>query len=515
MKINAIQEINLGLDELDAKIKHLESSPNRAFVLIEYDTLFSFHWFNLCFKQFWDEFDRHSASQLLQYQIITKRFSELCGRYVALFREQLDYLESVIDFEDKSINELPPVVFSEDDCTDVIGYYKESLKNETDDNNNPLYSIELDSNSNSEVVDGKKRLINYYMFRSDKINDCHYNGLAGMYRCLKSIFDLMCVVCSYPDELIYDYKPSQEDIITALENELRQYAREIGNRVELNLKNIAQGLKPVRNASLTTDVWGFVMQEEDELFDLAIHGKLEGSKDKRFDQIFMEERKMLTDNYSLLDKIKRTSIDEELFDIRLSVETYNLLSSLNSENLDLFYNRVLRRNIISRNMFPKELSAKYDEWVNSREEEQSEVIQTTELSVNRQSKLDEIIAFLKKGDWKHPATDDNVEMMLNSVFGRDVSLHDGNDGHDCEKLWALVESGSGDRMQIVPANLAGFFYEENLLIGGPKKISDDLFGKGSNQSNNINKGMSKNCSAAFRDIIPFLRKYIERIIRQV
>ena len=50
MKINAAEELILVLDEIDAKIKHLENSPNRAFVLIEYDTLSSFHYFNLCFK---------------------------------------------------------------------------------------------------------------------------------------------------------------------------------------------------------------------------------------------------------------------------------------------------------------------------------------------------------------------------------------------------------------------------------------------------------------------------------
>ena len=45
MNINATDELSRILDELDDTIKNLESSPNRAFVLIEYETVFSFHWF--------------------------------------------------------------------------------------------------------------------------------------------------------------------------------------------------------------------------------------------------------------------------------------------------------------------------------------------------------------------------------------------------------------------------------------------------------------------------------------
>ena len=43
MNINAVEELVRVLAEIDAKIKHLENSPNRVFVLVEYDTVESFH----------------------------------------------------------------------------------------------------------------------------------------------------------------------------------------------------------------------------------------------------------------------------------------------------------------------------------------------------------------------------------------------------------------------------------------------------------------------------------------
>lgn len=135
------------------------------------------------------------------------------------------------------------------------------------------------------------------------------------------------------------------------------------------------------------------------------------------------------------------------------------------------------------------------------------------LSESRQSKLDELIGILQNGKWKAPATIDNVTLLLNTVFGRDLSSLDKGDEPLCKKMWTLVENGSGNRMEIVPANLAGFFSEENLLVGSPMEISNDLFGNGK-QNNNINKGNSQRCCSAFYDVIPFLKKYIDRIIRQ-
>ena len=150
MNINATEELIRELGEIDAKIKHLENSPNRTFVLVEYETIHSFHWFNLCFKQFWNEFNHHSASQLLLYKKIIEKHTELSDRYVDLFREQLDYLESVIDFDHECIKELPPVIFCEDNSTDVIGFYQENFKDLKDEDGKQFYEIVLDSQSNYE-----------------------------------------------------------------------------------------------------------------------------------------------------------------------------------------------------------------------------------------------------------------------------------------------------------------------------------------------------------------------------
>ena len=137
------------------------------------------------------------------------------------------------------------------------------------------------------------------------------------------------------------------------------------------------------------------------------------------------------------------------------------------------------------------------------------------MSQARQSKLDEIIDVLRHGNWKQPATAENITALLNAVFGRDLSLLDVSDISKCKDMWAYAEGSGGDRMVLVPANLAGLFREENLLLGTPTEISNELFGTNNNQVNNINKGRPNNCSSSFAKVIPYLTKYTNKIIRKL
>lgn len=465
MNINATDELNRILDELDATIKNLESSPNRAFVLIEYETVFSFHWFNLCFKQFWDRFDHSSVSQLLQYQKFCNRQSELSVKYEKLLRDQIEYIESIIDIEGETFQYLPPVLFSEDNSTDVIGYYRERLKDATDEKGNPLFAIELDSETCFEQVDGKEVPVDAYYFRSDKLNHNYYDSLFKMYNCLKNILALMLVVCSYPNELQAGYRPNQEETIMALGYELQQYAQEIGTKVERDLKKVAQGLKPSRNASLTPEIWGHVMEEEDELFELAINGRLLDCTDKKYDAVFEDRRKLLTDNYSLLQKIQDTCLDGELFDIRLSVENHNLLSALNEENLDLFYELVLRRNIIQREMFPNELGVEYVNWLNPSEEQS--VSDDKAESLNLFAPQKNLQELLKQNWFSELRTDEIYDENWTDAFIKDLMAS--KYSNEIASQWAV--KGARDKKIQLKGYILGLLKDNNVLKGSYDSIA--------------------------------------------
>ncbi len=472
MNINATEQLIRTLGEIETIIKHLENSPNRAFVLVEYDTLNLFHWFNECFKQFWDEFD-HSSSKLLLFRYITKKHSELIDKYEALFREQIDYLESVIDFEDHSVKELPPVIFAEDNRTNVIGYYMERFKDEKDENEKPLYYIELDSDTNFEIINGKEVPIDFYMFRSDELNNKHYTGLVGMYNCLKSLYPLVYTVCSYPAYLQLGYKPSDKEIIHSLEKDLRKYAQQVGKNVNRELRKIYLELKRANNESPHTVVWGKVMELEDEAFRLAISGKLVESKEERLEHIDEDQRKLWTDNYKLLQKIKETCIDDELFDVGLSVETHNILSALRDDNLDLFYELVLRRNIIHREMFPEKLETEYEEWLNPSGNEDTQNQNESQKEINYfapQKNLQEMLKqdcfneVRKDQKYDEKWTDAFVEDLMKSEYGKTIA-----------EDWAL--KGSRNKRNQIKGYVFGVLKDAGVLKGGYDTIAAKVVGK--------------------------------------
>lgn len=371
--INATAELIRTLREIHAIIEQLESSHNCAIVLLKCKSLAPFHDFNIYFKQVWDEFDHQSTGQLLQLYNVFTTHSILCNNYLHIFKDVLLFLEEKddsysIEKEGEDYWETnPPICFLEEKSTDVIGLYKEQLKKKlkgTDKEDDSLYDI---GKTTGGINDTSSE--NLYYFISTKLNDSIFDCLFDLYESLVYVFLLMSTVCSYPRAITSDSKLLKADnIISVLENELRQYAIENGERVERDLRKIAQLLKPNRNAPLDSDAWGRVMEEEDKLFDLVLSGQLDETEEKRLEYI-SATREQLNTNKSLLREIKKSSDDEKLFDIRLSIENQDLRDVLTADNLKLFYELVLRQNIIHREMFPDKLSVKYYEWLNNAKEQ--------------------------------------------------------------------------------------------------------------------------------------------------
>lgn len=220
----------------------------------------------------------------------------------------------------------------------------------------------------------------------------------------------------------------------------------------------------------------------------------------------------------LLNAVEPGHEDEDFDNMPICVAIANLLRNHPHFTLlmDRFFNRKVdnRGNkIVIKPSDPMKENAMFE---NVPEDEELGNNQETGLSEARQSKLDEIIEIFKNGNWKQPATEDNIEQLLNAIFGKDVSLLDEEDVLKCEDVWDFFENGrtgNSRRLEVATANLAGYFCKENLLIGTPTTINVDLFGNNSMISS-FNKGYRQECSQKFSVIIPFIEKYIIKIIRK-
>jgi hypothetical protein len=347
------------------------------------------------------------------------------------------------------------------------------------------------------------------------LNSSSLDTRYSVFKTLSKVFDFLSALLDNGLIILMELNPSIDDFAKAIDDDLREWTFSFGESILKGMKeDLNRHFKEYRTAPYTPELWGQLLDADEDALKMAKCQELATCDDVKQEHWGEDMKTQMDENSNLMQLIYSSCRTDELFDMRKVVDIQRFISLLTPDNLDMFYDIIVRRSLIQCEMFP-ELKKQHEEWLNNDNEQQPEQNNETGMDAARQSKLDDIIGILKRGDWKQPATADNIEQLLNIVFGKDTSLLEEGDADKCEKMWALVEGGGGDRIVIVPANLAGFFSDENLLTGSPKEISNDLFGKHNNQSNNINKGKSNYRSNAFEEIIPFLKKYIEKIIRHV
>jgi hypothetical protein len=346
-----------------------------------------------------------------------------------------------------------------------------------------------------------------------KVNNLSVDARSNLYNVLSVLQHVLVAIMNRGWNIVISHKPTDEELTDAFNKDLKGWTRDYGEKTLREMKeDLNRHYKASRTDPYTTELWGEMLTADENAIRMASKGELLKCDDVKQEHWGEEKKEKMSENCKLMELIGSMCTTDELFDFAKAESEQPFVRLLTSDNLPLFYDIILRRQLIQCEMNAK-LKAQHDKWLNSSEEEVAEEVEEKGLSNGRLSKLDEMIMIPKNGNWKQPATAERMERFLNAVFGRDTSSLDAGDIPLCEKMWALVEGGSGDRMQIVPANLAGFFSEENLMAGSPTEISNDLFGNGTHV-NNINKGHSGRRSKAFDDIIPFLRKYVDRMIRQ-
>jgi hypothetical protein len=315
--------------------------------------------------------------------------------------------------------------------------------------------------------------------------------------------------------IIIDLNPSEEAFAQAMNLDLKEWTLNFGVKLIRDMKeDLTRHYKEHRTDRYTPELWSDMLDADENALNKAKMQLLADCKETRQEHWGEDMKRQMDENGRLMQQILSSCRSDELFDFGKAENIQPFIELLTTDNIEMFYEIIVRRNLIQCEMFP-ELKEQHEAWLNHVNEQQPEESNETGMDAARQSKLDEIIGILKNGNWKQPATADNVEKLLNTIFGKDTSLLDEKDIDECEKMWTLVENRRGGYIkEMLPANLAGFFNEENLLIGSSKEIRNELFGKNNKQSNNFNKGKKGYRSIALENVIPFLKKYIDKIIRQ-
>ena len=106
--------------------------------------------------------------------------------------------------------------------------------------------------------------------------------------------------------------------------------------------------------------------------------------------------------------------------------------------------------------------------------------------------------------------------ILTILDANDVRL-EGEDAVLSEKMWVLMERGTGDRVKIVWQNLVGYLDDKKLFKQkGSPALNKDFFDNDVNYTN-IDKGRPSrnNMSNGFRKVLPLLDKYCPKLDKKV
>ena len=138
---------------------------------------------------------------------------------------------------------------------------------------------------------------------------------------------------------------------------------------------------------------------------------------------------------------------------------------------------------------------------------------------NRQEIIRRVEAYIDRGDWQEPATNEYIKAMMRQVLGVGAQRLTADEEELSKTLWDLFETGQGERVSVTFANLIGYFWSYQYLpatMKGPK-LCQVFFRKENVVYQNINKGRpgSDDMPPRFKKVLPLLDTYRPKTVTSI
>lgn len=190
----------------------------------------------------------------------------------------------------------------------------------------------------------------------DQVGEC----LSLVHDALLHMRLLLCQVLQDGDQVTKPFEVTCKELVTVIISGFRKYVAKHHRRIEKLLRHHSNSFRPRRTSPLTPEVWGELYDAEERATEAADAEVLMESEG--FGYLDGHERMMMQQHHALLSRIQLNCIDEEIYNFKDAIECNDLLEDLSDGNLDYFYERVHRRNLIQIGMFPH-LKEEYEEFL--------------------------------------------------------------------------------------------------------------------------------------------------------
>ncbi len=162
-----------------------------------------------------------------------------------------------------------------------------------------------------------------------------------------------------------------DEVVQFVIAEYRRFVKEYHNRISDRIRSSAMKFKANRQDKLSREHWAKLADMEDEVITKVIRGESinNGNYDDFFSQKDLEE---FSSNKEVLKFLKKTSDDELLYNFERALYDYDMVHTINEDQVYFYFNFIHRETLIKCELFDN-LRQEYDAFLNGKEAEVTNV----------------------------------------------------------------------------------------------------------------------------------------------
>lgn len=222
------------------------------------------------------------------------------------------------------------------------------------------------------------------------LNDNSNRARSAIYTVLTDVFNVLLVIMNRGGKIIRERFPNLNDFVKAINDDLRLYTKDFGEYMlkEMN-EDLNRHYKDCRTDPNTPALWGDMLTAYEQALKMAIKkelAKCDEPKQEHWDS--HQPKDFLDDNSEMISRIYELCYTDKLIDFSDPENIQPFLNVLTSENIELFYNLIVMRNLIQCEMYPN-LKAQHEAWL--RGDKYSEVKRETTLEAGIRRSLERLM----------------------------------------------------------------------------------------------------------------------------
>lgn len=204
------------------------------------------------------------------------------------------------------------------------------------------------------------------------LNHDSLNARSAVHSVLTDILGLMMPVMNRGALKITGMNPTIEDFVKAIDDDLREWTFSFWKSMFREMKeDLNRHFKEYRTAPYTPELWGELLASDEEALNLAKRKGLANCDTAKQEHWGEDMKKQMDENSELMQLIYSSCRTDELFDLRMVDDVQRFISLLKPDNLSMFYDIIVRRNLIQCEMY-SELKTRHDEWLNPTNDDETE-----------------------------------------------------------------------------------------------------------------------------------------------